>query len=117
MYMTLGVFNRNMQIDVCAPSVRSQDPGQRRVLDGATRQRRLTRQLEALEKDNFQDDPDSSLPPPVKRLPHFDENDEPGTHALTLLRFTKYNHEDRCSQRVLVLCLSARELVRLDDFE
>uniref|UniRef100_A0A669EEH8 Uncharacterized protein n=1 Tax=Oreochromis niloticus TaxID=8128 RepID=A0A669EEH8_ORENI len=36
--------------------------GQRRVLDEATRQRRLTRQLEALEKDNFQDDPLSSLP-------------------------------------------------------
>uniref|UniRef100_A0A8C6WL34 Uncharacterized protein n=1 Tax=Neogobius melanostomus TaxID=47308 RepID=A0A8C6WL34_9GOBI len=38
--------------------------GQRRVLDDATRQRRLTRQLEALERDNFQDDPLSSLPPP-----------------------------------------------------
>uniref|UniRef100_I3JNP8 Zinc finger, HIT-type containing 1 n=2 Tax=Oreochromis TaxID=8139 RepID=I3JNP8_ORENI len=36
--------------------------GQRRVLDEATRQRRLARQLEALEKDNFQDDPLSSLP-------------------------------------------------------
>ncbi|MEQ2169516.1 Zinc finger HIT domain-containing protein 1 [Goodea atripinnis] len=40
------------------------EAGQRRVLDEATRQRRLTRQLEALEKDNFQDDPLSSLPPP-----------------------------------------------------
>uniref|UniRef100_A0A3B3WCU5 HIT-type domain-containing protein n=1 Tax=Poecilia mexicana TaxID=48701 RepID=A0A3B3WCU5_9TELE len=30
------------------------EAGQRRVLDEATRQRRLTRQLEALEKDNFQ---------------------------------------------------------------
>lgn len=30
------------------------EAGQRRVLDDATRQRRLTRQLEALEKDNFQ---------------------------------------------------------------
>uniref|UniRef100_A0A1A7X6H7 Zinc finger, HIT-type containing 1 n=1 Tax=Iconisemion striatum TaxID=60296 RepID=A0A1A7X6H7_9TELE len=32
------------------------EAGQRRVLDEATRQRRLTRQLEALEKDNFQVD-------------------------------------------------------------
>uniref|UniRef100_A0A8C6T1J9 Zinc finger HIT domain-containing protein 1 n=1 Tax=Neogobius melanostomus TaxID=47308 RepID=A0A8C6T1J9_9GOBI len=40
------------------------EAGQRRVLDDATRQRRLTRQLEALERDNFQDDPLSSLPPP-----------------------------------------------------
>ena len=30
------------------------EAGQRRVLDDATRQRRLSRQLEALEKDNFQ---------------------------------------------------------------
>lgn len=57
-------------------AVRSQDPNQRRVLDCATRQRRLNRQLEALEKDNFQDDPHASLPQLVKRLPQFDENDE-----------------------------------------
>ncbi|XP_061816437.1 zinc finger HIT domain-containing protein 1 isoform X2 [Nerophis lumbriciformis] len=30
------------------------EAGQRRVLDEATRQRRLSRQLDALEKDNFQ---------------------------------------------------------------
>uniref|UniRef100_A0A3Q0RBS3 Zinc finger, HIT-type containing 1 n=1 Tax=Amphilophus citrinellus TaxID=61819 RepID=A0A3Q0RBS3_AMPCI len=54
--------------------------GQRRVLDEATRQRRLSRQLEALEKDNFQDDPLSSLPPPgpTARLPAFSETEEPG---------------------------------------
>ncbi|KAK1890115.1 Multifunctional procollagen lysine hydroxylase and glycosyltransferase LH3, partial [Dissostichus eleginoides] len=52
---------------------------QRRVLDEATRQRRLSRQLEALEKDNFQDDPLSSLPPPgpTARLPTFSETEEP----------------------------------------
>ncbi|KAK1787230.1 hypothetical protein P4O66_002746 [Electrophorus voltai] len=59
-------------------AVRSHDPNQRRVLDNATRQRRLTRQLEALEKDNFQDDPHASLPQLVKRLPQFDENNESG---------------------------------------
>ncbi|XP_035850195.1 zinc finger HIT domain-containing protein 1 isoform X4 [Sander lucioperca] len=55
------------------------EAGQRRVLDEATRQRRLTRQLEALEKDNFQDDPLSSLPPPgpTARLPAFSETEEP----------------------------------------
>lgn len=64
--------------DVFSLSVRSQDPTQRRVLDSATRQRRLTRQLEALEKDNFQDDPHASLPQLVKRLPQFDESNESG---------------------------------------
>ncbi|XP_068612033.1 zinc finger HIT domain-containing protein 1 isoform X1 [Brachionichthys hirsutus] len=55
------------------------EAGQRRVLDDATRQRRLSRQLEALEKDNFQDDPLSSLPPagPAARLPAFSETEEP----------------------------------------
>ncbi|XP_018107134.2 zinc finger HIT domain-containing protein 1, partial [Xenopus laevis] len=57
------------------PNVRSNDPNQRRVLDSSTRQRRLNRQLEALEKDNFQDDPHSNLPQ-LKRLPQF--NDETG---------------------------------------
>ncbi|CAI5674498.1 unnamed protein product [Oreochromis niloticus] len=47
---------------VCLYPTARVEAGQRRVLDEATRQRRLTRQLEALEKDNFQDDPLSSLP-------------------------------------------------------
>ncbi|KPP77282.1 hypothetical protein Z043_103305 [Scleropages formosus] len=59
-------------------AVRSQDPNQRRVLDRATRQRRLSRQLEALEKDNFQDDPHASLPQLAKRLPQFDDDNESG---------------------------------------
>ncbi|XP_034077280.1 zinc finger HIT domain-containing protein 1 [Gymnodraco acuticeps] len=46
-------------------SARVEADSRRRVLDEATRQRRLSRQLEALEKDNFQDDPLSSLPPQV----------------------------------------------------
>ncbi|XP_072255368.1 zinc finger HIT domain-containing protein 1 isoform X1 [Pyxicephalus adspersus] len=59
------------------PCVRSNDPSQRRVLDSATRQRRLNRQLEALEKDNFQDDPHANLPQ-LKRLPQFDDDTEIG---------------------------------------
>ncbi|XP_061557127.1 zinc finger HIT domain-containing protein 1 [Phyllopteryx taeniolatus] len=60
-------------------SARVETAGQRRVLDDGTRQRRLSRQLEALEKDNFQDDPLSSLPPPgpTARLPAFSETEEP----------------------------------------
>ncbi|XP_076801084.1 zinc finger HIT domain-containing protein 1-like isoform X2 [Clavelina lepadiformis] len=38
-------------------SSRLQEINSRRILDTATRQRRLHRQLEALEKDNFQEDP------------------------------------------------------------
>ncbi|XP_039355518.1 zinc finger HIT domain-containing protein 1 [Mauremys reevesii] len=53
-------------------------PGQRRILDRATRQRRLNRQLEALETDNFQDDPHANLPQLVKRLPQFDDDAETG---------------------------------------
>ncbi|KAG8539704.1 hypothetical protein GDO81_020504 [Engystomops pustulosus] len=58
-------------------AVRSADSSQRRVLDPATRQRRLCRQLEALEKDNFQDDPHANLPQ-LKRLPQFDDDHETG---------------------------------------
>uniref|UniRef100_UPI00398F318D zinc finger HIT domain-containing protein 1 n=1 Tax=Pristiophorus japonicus TaxID=55135 RepID=UPI00398F318D len=54
---------------------RTADGGQRRVLDPATRQRRLNRQLDALERDNFQDDPHANLPQ-LKRLPQFDEQPE-----------------------------------------
>ncbi|XP_032460572.1 zinc finger HIT domain-containing protein 1 isoform X1 [Phocoena sinus] len=61
-----------------APEVRSQDPGQRRVLDRAARQRRINRQLEALENDNFQDDPHAGLPQLGKRLPQFDDDADTG---------------------------------------
>ncbi|XP_068524507.1 zinc finger HIT domain-containing protein 1 isoform X1 [Anas acuta] len=54
------------------------EAAQRRVLDRATRQRRLNRQLEALENDNFGDDPQAGLPRPGKRLPHFADTAETG---------------------------------------
>ena len=38
-------------------TTRQSDPSKKRVLDEATRTRRLQRQLEKLEKDNFHDDP------------------------------------------------------------
>ncbi|XP_008248936.1 zinc finger HIT domain-containing protein 1 isoform X1 [Oryctolagus cuniculus] len=59
-------------------TLRSQDPGQRRVLDRAARQRRISRQLEALENDNFQDDPHAGLPQLGKRLPQFDDDADTG---------------------------------------
>nr|XP_033779460.1 zinc finger HIT domain-containing protein 1 [Geotrypetes seraphini] len=58
-------------------SARFQDPNQRRVLDKATRQRRVNRQLEQLEKDNFQDDPHANLPQ-LKRLPQFNDDNDTG---------------------------------------
>ncbi|XP_042612457.1 zinc finger HIT domain-containing protein 1-like isoform X5 [Cyprinus carpio] len=73
-------------------NLRSQDPNQRRVLDSATRQRRLTRQLEALEKDNFQDDPHASLPQLVKRLPQFDESNESGNESSKRRKKTRGDH-------------------------
>ncbi|NXY90336.1 ZNHI1 protein, partial [Alcedo cyanopectus] len=54
------------------------EAGQRRILDGASRQRRLSRQLELLENDNFGDDPQAGLPRPGKRLPHFADTAETG---------------------------------------
>uniref|UniRef100_A0A8B9RYJ2 Uncharacterized protein n=1 Tax=Accipiter nisus TaxID=211598 RepID=A0A8B9RYJ2_9AVES len=57
-------------------SGRVPEAAQRRVLDRATRQRRLNRQLEALENDNFGDDPQAGLPRPGKRLPHFADTAE-----------------------------------------
>ncbi|XP_002130632.3 zinc finger HIT domain-containing protein 1 [Ciona intestinalis] len=52
-------------------SSRLQDVNSRRVLDIATRKRRLNRQLEALEKDNFQEDPLENLQEIKKKRPKF----------------------------------------------
>ena len=55
----------------------------RRVLDEATRRRRQRKALEALEADNFQDDPHSDLRM-SKKAPKFEESMEigaPGTYV------------------------------------
>ncbi|RXM32414.1 Zinc finger HIT domain-containing protein 1 [Acipenser ruthenus] len=70
---------------------RSQEANQRRILDRATRQRRLNRQLEALEKDNFQDDPHANLPQLVKRLPQFDDRHESSYLNIGFLNASFYN--------------------------
>lgn len=74
-----GVTRGHRKLEMqTARQVRSQDPGQRRVLDRAARQRRINRQLEALENDNFQDDPHAGLPQLGKRLPQFDDDADTG---------------------------------------
>ncbi|XP_039678420.1 zinc finger HIT domain-containing protein 1 [Perca fluviatilis] len=87
------------------------EAGQRRVLDEATRQRRLTRQLEALEKDNFQVGPlcPRCPPGPTARLPAFSETEEPekkkrktrGDHFKQRFRknFTTLLEEENLSER------------------
>ena len=49
-----------------------------RVLDEATRQRRLKRQLDSLEKDNYQDDPHAAFAHLIAKtkLPAFSDGSE-----------------------------------------
>lgn len=53
-------------------SARAKEGGQRRVLDEAGRRRRTRKALEALEQDNFQDDPHANLVM-SKKAPKFQE--------------------------------------------
>ncbi|XP_065889308.1 zinc finger HIT domain-containing protein 1-like isoform X2 [Dysidea avara] len=57
---------------------RSRSANQVRVLDAATRSRRQKRQLEALEKDNFQEDPHAAFAHLAKtvKLPSFNDGTE-----------------------------------------
>lgn len=54
-------------------SGRIKDGMQRRILDEASRHRRARKQLEALERDNFQDDPHANLSM-HKKAPKFEES-------------------------------------------
>ncbi|XP_033638174.1 zinc finger HIT domain-containing protein 1-like [Asterias rubens] len=60
-------------------SGRIKDTNQKRILDSYTRAKRLRKQLEALEQDNYQEDPQANLVIPNKKLPQFDSNE--GTPA------------------------------------
>ena len=62
---------------------RIKDVQQRRVLDEGARRRRQRKALEALEADNFQDDPHSDLKM-SKKAPRFEESMEAGKHNLFL---------------------------------
>ena len=57
---------------------RIKDISSRRILDDATRKRRQKRHLEALEKDNFQEDPHSHLTvvPAKMKVPAFNDTME-----------------------------------------
>lgn len=58
---------------------RIRDISSRKILDDATRKRRQKRHLEALEKDNFQDDPHSHLtvvPAAKMKVPAFNDTME-----------------------------------------
>lgn len=57
---------------------RIRDISSRKILDSATRKRRQKRQLDALEKDNFQDDPHSHLTvvPAKMKVPAFNDTME-----------------------------------------
>jgi hypothetical protein len=46
-----------------------------RVLDEAARQRRLKKQLEALERDNHHDDPHQNVPQITHKLPSFSDGE------------------------------------------
>ena len=58
-------------------SGRVKDLQQKRVLDDAARRRRQRKALEALELDNFQDDPHADLKM-SKKAPKFEESMEAG---------------------------------------
>ena len=57
---------------------RIRDISSRKILDDATRKRRQKRHLEALEKDNFQEDPHSHLTvvPAKMKVPAFNDTME-----------------------------------------
>ena len=59
-------------------SGRIKDISSRKVLDHATRKRRQKRQLDALEKDNFQEDPHAHLNvvPAKMKVPAFNDTME-----------------------------------------
>lgn len=69
---------------------RIKDISSRRILDDATRKRRQKRHLEALEKDNFQEDPHSHLTvvPAKMKVPAFNDTME-GNNLLWRLQKCK----------------------------
>lgn len=56
-------------------AARLKDGNNRKILDQFARAKRLRKQLEALEQDNFQEDPHVHLNIPNKKLPQFDANE------------------------------------------
>lgn len=73
---------------------RIRDISSRKILDDATRKRRQKRHLEALEKDNFQEDPHSHLTvvPAKMKVPAFNDTME-GNNLLWRLQKRKLQSE------------------------
>ncbi|XP_071950353.1 zinc finger HIT domain-containing protein 1-like isoform X2 [Antedon mediterranea] len=71
-------------------SGRIRDQQQRRILDKFTRAKRMRKQLDALEQDNFQEDPQANLVLLKKKLPQFDE--EPASNTPKKKRKTRGDH-------------------------
>ena len=66
------LIGKILSLNCSAGRVKDQVAAQRRVLDAATRRRRQRRALDALEQDNFQDDPHADLRM-SKKAPKFEE--------------------------------------------
>ena len=64
-------------------SVRIKDAQQRRVLDEAARRRRQRKALEALEQDNYQEDPHADLKM-SKKAPKFEESMESSNYVINI---------------------------------
>ena len=71
----------------------------KRVLDEATRQRRLDRQLEALERDNFHEDPHKNVPQITHKLPSFSEEPSGLVRSRYRARAKKYSNTFRVAKR------------------
>lgn len=85
--------------------LRADDLHSSKRLDGDTRQRRLKKQLEALEQDNFQDDPHANLTW-HKKIPKFDES--PTTGSTVFNSETKKRKEKRKSDHLTNASKSSR---------
>ncbi|XP_033760529.1 zinc finger HIT domain-containing protein 1-like [Pecten maximus] len=72
-------------------SGRVKDLQQKRVLDDAARRRRQRKALEALESDNFQDDPHADLKM-SKKAPKFEESMDTGQPVSKKKRKSKSDH-------------------------
>ncbi len=72
-HLTCRLHLVSAQFLLCAGRIK--DTNQKRTLDSYTRAKRLRKQLEALEQDNYQEDPQANLIIPNKKLPQFDSNE------------------------------------------
>lgn len=81
---------------------RQKELSSRRVVDYASRQRRLRKAIEALDQDNYQDDPHADLKI-NKKAPKFDESiDQPLCKCRSMFALS-YNQGYQCGNVLQVL--------------